>query len=112
MDELTPPLTDQQGPVPAQGRAARRRAAEQAVEAEQAQQGQAAHPSAPPALSRTERRRLEDAEVSAVRSQSALWKAWWVYGLVAAVGIAVFLGVRSAADAPPPQPVVTTVPNR
>ena len=112
MDELTPASTDQRTPVPDQGRAARRRAAEQAEQAQRAQEPQAAQQPAPLTLSRTERRRLEDAEVSAARSQSALWKAWWVYALIAAVGVAVFLGVRSAADPPPPQPVVTTVPNR
>lgn len=99
------PSADAAAPTAAvpDGRAARRLAAEQA---------QAVTPaSAPEALSRTERRRLEGEQTKAVQQQHALWKAWWFYLLLAAVAVAVVMGVRSAADSPPPAPGVTTIGN-
>jgi hypothetical protein len=81
-----------------QGRAARRAAAEQADRAAGT-------------LSRTERRRLEDQQAKSVQKQHALWKAWWFYLLLAVAAVAIVLGVRAAADAPPPAPVVTEIPN-
>lgn len=118
MDEQSAPTPELQDASVGLGRAARRRAAEEAEQAEQARRAIEEPPArgseapSPSAMSRTERRRLEHAEAAAARSQHALWKAWWLYALIAAVGVAVFLGVRSASEAPPPQPVVTTVPDR
>ena len=60
-------------------------------------------------LSRTERRRLEEAQAKDVQTRHSLWRAWWLYALLALVGLAVFLGFRSAADAPPPAPQITTI---
>ncbi len=95
-DPITPAAHPADAGVPSPGRAQRRREAEAAAVP----------------LSRTERRRLEEAQVKAVQKEHSLWRAWWLYLLLAAVAVAVVLGVRSAADAPPPAPQVTTITNR
>jgi hypothetical protein len=62
------------------------------------------------AASRVEQRRLADERARAARSQNAIWKAWWLYPLVAALGLCVWFGVQSAANQPRPEPsVVTTI---
>jgi len=75
-----------------------------------------ATPGAPPApapstaMSRLEQRRLADESARAHRSQRAIWKAWWVYPLAAAIAICVWFGVQSAAHQPDTTPrVVTTI---
>jgi len=61
-------------------------------------------------VSRTQQRRLADERARARRSQKAIWKAWWLYPLVAAIGVCVYFGVQSAANQPDTTPrVVTTI---
>jgi hypothetical protein len=105
MNDLTDPSEGQYGAASsaptaaeAQGRAARRLAAEQAA-------------STPETLSRSERRRLEGEQVKTVQKKHSIWRAWWLYLLLAAAAVAVVLGIQSAAEAPPPAPAVTTIGN-
>jgi hypothetical protein len=104
MNDVTGPIEGQPGSASgpqaaaeAQGRAARRLAAEQSAA------------TAPNALGRTERRRLEGEQVKAVQARHSIWRAWWFYLLLAAAAVAVVLGVQSAAGAPPPAPAVSTI---
>jgi hypothetical protein len=67
-------------------------------------------PTATEAASRVELRRLANERARAARSQNAIWKAWWFYPLVAALGLCVWFGVQSAANQPSVEPsVVTTI---
>jgi hypothetical protein len=92
-------------------RAELRRAAEAAAAgASPAAQVTVPPPAATDAASRTEQRRLANERARAARSQNAIWKAWWLYPLVAAIGVCVWFGIQSAADQPRPEPsVVTTI---
>jgi hypothetical protein len=57
--------------------------------------------------SRAERRRLEDEQSKQQQARTSVWRAWWLYPLVALIGLCVYLGIESSADAPPAkQPVV------
>jgi hypothetical protein len=76
-------------PQAAGGRAAARRAAQ-----------------APAGASRSEQRRLAEEQARAARSGHALWKAWWVYPLMAGVVVAAYFGIQSAVQAPVREPVV------
>ena len=60
--------------------------------------------------SRSELRMQAQAAQKQVRRQRALWKAWWLYPLLAVIGSCVYFGVRSASTPVPdgPQWVVTS----
>lgn len=60
-------------------------------------------------LSRQERRRQQERQQKARAVRGSIWTAWWLYPLVAAIGVCVYLGFQSAATAPPPAPVVTQI---
>jgi hypothetical protein len=60
--------------------------------------------------SRLEQRRIAEARRRAARSSRALWKAWWVYPLVAAILLTLWLGIQSTSRTPVRAPsVVTTI---
>jgi hypothetical protein len=110
-------MTEPAAEAPRPTRAELRRAAEAAATGKPA-------PAAPPApspavtpaqaaaaTSRTEQRRIAEEQAKRARTSRALWKAWWLYPLVALIGVAIWFGVQSAGKTPPDQPtVVTTVP--
>ena len=120
-------MTDQPSPVvggpvaleaPRPTRAEMRRATEAAAVALPVQTSSSVPPLATPSheihasagVSRTEQRRLADESARAQRSQKAIWKAWWLYPLVAAIGVCVYFGIQSAANQPDMTPrVVTTI---
>jgi hypothetical protein len=93
-------------------RAELRRAAEVAESARTDPPAAPAHTraAAVTATTRREQRRVAAERARQARSQNAIWKAWWLYPLVAAIGVCVWFGVQSAANQPHQEPsVVTTI---
>lgn len=60
-------------------------------------------------VSRQERRRQQERQQKTRAVRGSIWTAWWLYPLVAAIGVCVYLGFQSAGTAPPPAPVVTQI---
>ena len=62
------------------------------------------------AASRSELRQTHERQMRAARRDRALWKAWWLYPLLAVIAVCVYLGLRSASTPVPdgPQWVVTS----
>jgi Flp pilus assembly protein TadB len=86
------------GGAPRPGRAELRRAAEaQAAVSQNA------------SASRLERRRQAELQSKQQKTRGALWRAWWLYPLVALIGVCVYLGFQSVGDAPAPTPQVSTI---
>lgn len=59
--------------------------------------------------SRAERRRLEDEQSRQRMARTSVWRAWWLYPLVALIGVCVYLGIQSSVDAPPAKPPVVEI---
>lgn len=51
---------------------------------------------APAGLSRTEQRKREEAARKSTKRANSLFKAWWLYPLVAAIAVCAYLGWKSA----------------
>jgi hypothetical protein len=68
----------------------------------------AAATEAPSGASRLEQRRIAEARRRTASSSRALWKAWWVYPLAAAILMTLWLGIQSAQRSPAPAPTVVT----
>ena len=59
---------------------------------------------------RVEQRRIAEQSARTARSSRSLWRAWWVYPLVAAIAACVYLGLQSASAPVVEGPsVVTTI---
>jgi len=56
----------------------------------------AAVAAAPAALSRTEQRKREEEQAKASKKRNSIFKAWWLYPLIAAIAVCGYLGWRSA----------------
>jgi hypothetical protein len=63
---------------------------------------------APP--SRAELRRRAEESARAERSRRSVWRAWWLYPLVAGVLVCGWLGYQSASAPAPQEPIVVPVP--
>jgi hypothetical protein len=64
-----------------------------------------------PRPSRIETRRRAEALAEAERRSRSVLRAWWIYPLVSALVVCLYLGVQSATTGRPTDPtVVTTVP--
>lgn len=63
-----------------------------------------------PAPTRAQLRREAEAAARAQRSRRSLWRAWWLYPLVAGAAVCVWFGVQSASAPAPQEPVVVSVP--
>ena len=61
------------------------------------------------APTRADLRRQAEAAARADRSRQALWRAWWVYPLLAAAVLCGWLGLQSSSVPAPAAPVVVTV---
>lgn len=60
------------------------------------------------ALSRADRRRVQEERDRAERARRSIWRAWWFYLLLMVVIAVVYLGLTSASQPSPSAPVVTT----
>jgi hypothetical protein len=73
-----------------------------------------APPAAPAGLSRTEQRKREEAARKSMKKSNSLFKAWWLYPLVAAIAVCAYLGWKSAqvpvSNAPSTPVVVNNQP--
>jgi hypothetical protein len=64
---------------------------------------------APAALSRTEQRKREEELAKSAKKKNSIFKAWWLYPLIAAIAVCGYLGWRSAqvpVNTAPTTPVV------
>jgi hypothetical protein len=62
-------------------------------------------------LSRTEQRKLDEQAAKNAKKSNSIFKAWWLYPLIAAIAVCAYLGWKSAQTAPstaPTTPVVIT----
>jgi len=59
--------------------------------------------------SRAERRRLAELEDKQRSSRASMWRAWWLYPLVALIGVFVYLGLQEGKDAPPATPPIVQI---
>ncbi|MEI8058045.1 MAG: hypothetical protein WCI29_11615 [Actinomycetes bacterium] len=60
-------------------------------------------------LSRAEQRRIAEESARRAKSGRAIWRAWWLYPLLATAAVCIYLGAQSASRVPDltTQPIVT-----